>query len=515
MDILFCSSEAYPLIKTGGLADVSSSLTKAISKLGNDVRLILPAYSEILHKSGELETVASLSLSGAEQPVTLLKGRFPDSPMAFYLVDSPAHFRRSGNPYVQPDGSDWPDNAARFALFARAVVEVALGRTDGGWQPQLVHCNDWQTGLVPPLLTQYSERPATLFTIHNISYQGLFPAAAFHELQLPDVLWSIDGVEYHNMLSFLKGGIACADWITTVSPTYAEEIRTAEYGYGLEGLLQYRAARLSGILNGMDDSVWDPETDANIARNYNRHTLQYKSLNKAALQRETGLPVNSRALLIGHVGRLVEQKGIDLLLDILDELLVQQVQLVILGSGDERLEQQLRDAAQRHPQQLAVHIGFDEGLAHRIEAGADCFAMPSRYEPCGLNQMYSLRYGTVPIVRNTGGLADSVVDVNNTTARNATATGFVFEEDSAEALLYACLRALARFQPPKVDWWKLVIAGMETDFSWANSASRYMDAYHRARLVMQHGDVEAYPANVKVLRPAGTAAARSRHVSNH
>jgi starch synthase len=477
MDILYCSSEAYPLIKTGGLGDVAGSLPTALQDLGNDVRLVLPAYPEVLEHSGPLGSIASLTLGGDAQPVQILKGQFPHTGVGLYLIDCPAYFQRSGNPYVQEDGNDWPDNAERFACFALAIVALALGEADPDWQPQLVHCNDWQTGLVPALLSQHEQRPATLFTIHNLSYQGLFPKATFAALQLPDSLWSIDALEFHDQLSFLKGGIACSDWVTTVSPTYAEEICTAEFGYGLEGLLQYRADRLSGILNGMDCTVWNPATDPHLAHSYDVHTLQHKALNKAALQQELGLPVEPGALLLGHIGRLVGQKGVDLILDTLEALLEQPLQLVILGDGEEQLEQDLKQAVARYPQQLAAHIGYDEALAHRIEAACDCFLMPSRYEPCGLNQMYSLRYGTVPIVRSTGGLADTVTDLNELTARDYTATGFTFEADTAQALLEVCQRALAYYQSDRVNWWKLVITGMKKDFSWTNSAQQYLSLY--------------------------------------
>lgn len=477
MDILFCTSEAYPLIKTGGLGDVSGSLPQAISELGNDVRLVLPAYPAALEQAGELETVATLTLEASAEPVTMLKGHFPGSDLILYLVDAPVLFRRPGNPYLQDDSSDWPDNAARFALFNRAIVALATGQVDAGWRPQVVHCNDWQTGLVPALLSQLPARPATLFTVHNLSYQGLFPGSTFTTLGLPSVLWSMDGVEFHDQLSFLKGGIAFADRINTVSPTYAREICTPAFGCGLEGLLQYRADRLSGILNGMDCTVWDPQTDPHIEKNYTVHRLQDKAINKAALQRELGLPEDAQAMLIGHIGRLVEQKGVDLILEMLGDLFPHPVQMAILGSGDEKLEKRLVEAAARYPQQLAVQIGYDEALAHRVEAGSDCFLMPSRYEPCGLNQLYSLRYGTVPIVHRTGGLADTVIDLNDKNARDYTATGFVFETDTPEAILNACLRALAYFQSARVNWWKLVITGMKRDFCWTASAAQYVDVY--------------------------------------
>jgi len=478
MDILFCTSEAYPFIKTGGLADISGSLPKALCALGDDVRLILPAYPQAVARANKLTMIASLALPGVPGQVKIHRAELAGHNTGIaYLVDSPAHFDRPGNPYLQEDGSEWPDNAERFLVFARAVIAVALGNADHGWKPQLVHCNDWQTGMVPPLLALQPARPATLFTIHNLAYQGVFPASTFSALDLPAELWSIDGVEFHGKLSFIKGGIATADWISTVSPTYAREICTPAFGCGLAGLLQHRSARLSGILNGIDSDLWNPATDPAIVRNYSVHNLQNKAQNKSALQLELGLPPDPGALLLGHVGRLVEQKGIDLIIELLDELLRHPFQLVILGSGAKNFEQLVVQHAARYPQQLAVRIGYDEQLAHRIEAGADCFLMPSRYEPCGLNQMYSLRYGTLPIVHRTGGLADSVVDLNEATQQALSATGFSFVDDSPEAVMDACMRALAHFQPPKVDWWKTVITAMRQDFSWENSARKYQELY--------------------------------------
>jgi len=479
MDVLFCTSEAFPLVKTGGLGDVCGSLPRALHELGNDVRLILPAYPEVMERAGKLTAVTSLTLTGASEPVEILLGQLPGSEVGLYLVNSPEYFQRPGNPYLQKGGSDWPDNAERFALFARAIVALALGQADTGWKPELVHCNDWQTGLVPALLSAHEARPATLFSIHNLSYQGLFPAATFAALELPDTLWSIDGLEFNNMLCFLKGGIANADWVTTVSPSYAEEICTSEFGYGLEGLLQYRSANLTGILNGMDNQTWNPGSDPHIERGYDVHSLQHKVVNKFALQREQGLPVGSQPLLLGHIGRLVEQKGVDLILDSLDALFQHPIQMVILGSGDHELEQRLMDAADRYPEQLAVHIGYDEQLAHRIEAGADCLLIPSRYEPCGLNQMYSMAYGTIPIAHRTGGLADSIVDLDKQSEQDYTATGFIFDEDSSQAILKTCLRALTHFQTRRIDWWKLVITGMKKDFSWSKSAAQYVELYQR------------------------------------
>ncbi len=477
MEILLCASEAYPLIKTGGLAEVCGSLPAALARLGHDVRLALPAYPAALEGAGALHEVSRLRLRASDPPVRVLRGTLPGSRTGLYLIDAPAYFNRPGNPYLQPDGRDWPDNAARFALFARACAALGLGTADSNWRPRLLHCNDWQTGLVPALLSRQSPRPATLFSIHNLAYQGLFPAATFQALELPDALWSIDGLEFHNQLSFIKGGIANADHIATVSPSYAREIRDEAFGYGLDGLLRHRSAHLSGILNGVDVERWNPASDPLIARRYDVHRLQHKLFNKFTLQRDHALPVNSQPLLLSYVGRLVDQKGVDMLLEIVDQLVRHPIQLVVLGNGERRLEEQLLAAAHRYPRQIAVTIGYDERLAHRIAAGSDALLMPSRYEPCGLSQMYAQLYGTVPIARRTGGLRDTIVDYNQTTLAARTATGLCFDDDSPQALLATCLGALRLYRDHRVDWWKLVIAGMQQDFSWTRGAARYSALY--------------------------------------
>jgi starch synthase len=478
--ILFAASEAQPLIKTGGLADVAGSLPPALRKLNNDVRLILPAYPEAVERAIPLKTVATLNVAGAPGEVRLLEGQF-DGILPLYLVDAPGLFDRTGNPYSDSSGKDWADNAARFALFCRVVTLVAMNRAELDWRPDVVHCNDWQTGLVPALLAQEWNRPATVFTIHNLSYQGVFDHATFESTRLPKNLWSPEGLEFHNNLSFIKGGLVFADQVNTVSPTYAQEILTPEFGYGLEGLLQHRTDRLSGVLNGINYQEWDPASDPALSQHYDTNTFELKQVNKVMLQQEMGLPVQEDVMLFGHVGRTVEQKGIDLLLETIPELLSRDgVQLVILGNGDQQLEQELRDMAECYPNLMAVHIGYSEELAHRIEAGCDCFLMPSRYEPCGLNQLYSLRYGTVPIVHRTGGLADTVVDVTPENLLDDTATGFVFDRPEPAALLEAMERAIDYYQRPGVWWRKLAINGMQQDFSWKASAQHYLELYQQA-----------------------------------
>ncbi len=476
--ILFATSETQPLIKTGGLADVSGSLPAALNRLGEDVRLVLPAYRGVAEAAGALEKVAELELPGATRPVRVLEGRVPESGVHLYLVDSQRHFDRPGAPYTTADGSDWPDNAQRFALFARAVRALAQDRASLGWAPDVVHANDWQCGLVPALLSRDPRRPATVFTIHNLSYQGLFPWSTFQDLDLPYDFWSLHAMEFHGKFSFLKGGLVFADRLTTVSPTYAREICTAQFGYGLEGLLQHRRDVLYGILNGVDYSAWDPQHDKLIPWNYSSSTLCDKVLNKAPLLDRFGLEEQPNTPVIAMVSRLVEQKGIDLVLAILDQLMDQPLQLVILGTGTKPFEDALREAARRHDG-LGVHVGYDEELAHMIEAGADMFLMPSRFEPCGLNQMYSLRYGTVPIVRRTGGLADTVIDADSAHRRDATATGFVFDEPTPQALYHAIERALLLYENAPA-WLNLMHSGMRHDYSWERSAASYLDLYSDA-----------------------------------
>jgi len=480
LKILFAVSEAQPLIKTGGLADVAGSLPVALGHFGVDARLVMPAYPQAVERSLPLKEVSTIRLAGLPETVRILEGRLGgETPL--YLVDAPSLFGRPGNPYSSSTGSDWKDNALRFASFCRAVVSIALDRAGLGWQPDLVHCNDWQTGLVPALLSSEWGRPATIFTIHNLAYQGVFDRKTFNALRLPPELWSPTGLEFHDNFSFIKGGLAFADRVTTVSPTYAGEILTSEFGYGLQGLLSHRADLLHGILNGIDYSVWDPASDPTIAQHFDAGTFNLKHINKLRLQKELGLPVGEEFLLFGHIGRLVEQKGVDLILAMLPGLIrEQQTQLVLLGSGDPELETALRKETERHPDRVAVYIGYDEQLAHRIEAACDCFIMPSRFEPCGLNQLYSLRYGTVPIVHRTGGLADTVVDATPRNLLDSVATGFVFDKPDKDSLWRAMERAIQFHKRPGVWWENLAVNGMKQDFSWDASARHYMDIYRGA-----------------------------------
>jgi starch synthase len=480
MNILFASSEAHPLIKTGGLADVAGSLPRAIWNLRHDIRVIIPAYQSILKQAGKFTLAAHLDLEGVKQPVRILSGRLPGSKVILYLVDSPGHFDRAGNPYTMDNGMAWPDNAERFTVFCRAIQAIAANAAGFDWQPELVHCNDWQTALVPPLLAGQATRPATVFTIHNLAYQGLFDWKIFKKLGLPADFWSMDALEFHNQFSFIKGGLVFADWLTTVSPTYAREIQTREFGYGLEGLISHRRDNLTGIVNGVDYTVWNPGRDLLIPVQFNQRSLFHKDENKRALQEDLGLPVDSDAPLLAVISRLVEQKGIDLILDIVPELVARGAQLVVLGSGDSKLESAIKKAVQAHPRNIGARLGYDEALAHHIEAGADIFLMPSRFEPCGLNQIYSQRYGTVPVVRHTGGLADTVTDTTPETLEAKTATGFSFEQPTAAALGTAVRRALDCYREPEI-WRQIVCSGMKQDFSWKRSAEQYLELYATVR----------------------------------
>lgn len=470
--ILFVTSEAHPLIKTGGLADVSSSLPKALADLEQDVRLILPNYGA-LKLNNEVHLRSEFPIGSYF--VRLLETKLPESSVMVWLIDCPAYFGMAGNPYVDSLGHSYPNNAERFALFCRAVCEVAMNRVHLDWKADIVHCNDWQTGLVPALLSLEYQCPQTVFTIHNMAYQGVFSGLTASVLQLPPQLLSQDGLEFHGMISFIKGGIAYADKITTVSPTYAQEIQTAEFGYGLEGLLTYRNDDLTGIINGIDNE-WNPADDPLIFQKYTVDSLSEKVQNKTALQARLNLPVDEAVFTIGLISRLVEQKGIDLILDCLQDLLSLPVQIVILGSGDKDFEHRLSQFAAAYPHKMALTLGYSETLAHLIEAGADVFLMPSRFEPCGLNQMYSQCYGTLPIVRNTGGLADTVIDTLPNSIADKTATGFIFEEENAGALFETLKRALVLHSLPDT-WQQLQVNAMTCDFSWKSSAKQYLDLY--------------------------------------
>jgi starch synthase len=485
--ILFVTPECAPLVKTGGLGDVAGSLPAALSKLLLDVRILLPAYREVLRSVDGVRELARYAVSAAFPACRLLDGGRVDG-VPLLLLDCPSLFDREGGPYQDADGTDWPDNARRFGLLSRVAADIAQEGLERGakgkhaadnWLPDVVHCNDWQTGLVPAYLRLGARTQSrTVLTVHNLAFQGIFPPATVGQLGLPVEGFSQGGLEYYGNLSFLKAGLQYADAITTVSPTYAAEIKVEPLGMGMHGLLAERSDALTGILNGIDTRTWNPASDARIPHRFSEHDLSGKQANKRSLQRLLGLSEDADVPLFASVSRLTLQKGIDLILDVADELLALPAQLVVLGSGDGALQLRLEELAQRHPGRVGVRVGFDEGLAHLIEAGADMFLMPSRFEPCGMNQMYSQRYGTVPIVHATGGLADSVTDCTEDTLAAGTATGIVFSPCTSREMLRAIQRAQQLYGAPAA-WRAIQAAGMRRDFSWTASATRYANIYRR------------------------------------
>lgn len=473
MKVLFACSEAFPLIKTGGLADVAGALPGALSELGEDVKILIPAYPEVLDKAEKKGKAIPLGRVLADRESRLIPARMPDSGVPLWLLDCPDYFDREGNPYIGPNGHDWPDNHLRFALLSRVAALLAIGGGMLDWQPDVVHANDWQTGLVPAYLRRWDPWPTpTVFTLHNINYKGLFGHELLSSLRLPSEIYSIHGIEFNGMLSFLKAGLAYSDRIVAVSPTYAHEIRDTELGSGFQGLLWDRRAALSGILNGTDEHIWNPSIDKAIAQTYDTDSLDDKAKNKAALQKEMGLPEKANAPMLGMVARMTEQKGMDLVVEALPGILDLGCQVVVVGSGKPWLEDWARMAAKLYPDRVAFFGGYDENMAHKVMAGADMFLVPSRFEPCGLTQMYALRYGTIPVVRRTGGLADTVTDAGEPSG----GTGFMFDQVLAWDLLDAVRRGVALYRKPK-EWRALQKRAMQQDFGWRRSAEAYMALY--------------------------------------
>jgi len=476
MNILFATSEIYPLAKTGGLADVSGALPAALRKLGPDVRVLIPGYPKVLAALPGKTLLASLELP-VHGALRLHGASVPDSGVPLIVIEHPGYFDRRGGPYQDITGRDWPDNYLRFGLLS--AVAALLGSTASPlhWPVDIVHCNDWQTGLAPAYLHYGSARPAaTLMTIHNLAYQGIFPPHTLTELGLPPASFNIEGLEYYGNLSFLKAGLYYADHLSTVSPTYAEEIQHDALGFGMQGLLHHRRAQLTGIVNGIDTDDWNPASDPHLCRHYHPGRMSGKAAIKRLLQAEHGLTCSKDTPLFGVISRMTHQKGQDLLLAIAPQLIEEDVQIMVLGSGDALLETRLRQLAAEYPAQVGVVIGYDEGLAHRIEAGADIFLMPSRFEPCGLNQMYSQRYGTPPVVRRTGGLADTVTDTTSASLADGSATGFMFDEATPAAFLAAIRRALDCYHHPR-QWRQVKKNAMARDFSWEASARQYQTLY--------------------------------------
>lgn len=482
MNVLFVASEAFPLIKTGGLGDVAGALPVALKALGADVRLMLPAYRGLpAALDGPVSAIhPELTLAGG--PARLLEGLLPGTRLTVWLLDAPALFDRPGGPYLDPAGADWPDNAERFAALAEAAAAAGAGLN--GWRPDVIHANDWQAGLVAAYLTYRDAGgdagrdggaggPPVLFTVHNLQYPGRFAGSVFPALGLPPAAFTPQGVEFYGDVSFLKAGLALSTTISTVSPTYAQEIQQPAFGYGLDGLLVERAADLLGILNGADYGTWNPAVDRWLAERYWPEKMAGKVACREALRAELGLEAGAPGPLFAVISRLTGQKGMDLVLGALPRILAAGGQLAVLGTGVPELEQAMTEAAADAPGALATTIAFDEGLAHRIIAGSDVLLMPSRFEPCGLTQLYAMKYGTPPLVRRTGGLADSVVD-----DADGKGTGFVFDGDEPEDMAAAVERVRTVFDQP-ARWSALMARAMAADFGWERAARAYLAAYEK------------------------------------
>jgi starch synthase len=464
--VLAVASEIYPLVKTGGLADVTGALPGALQAEGIETRTLVPGYQQLLDMLGEAdEVLKSPNWYGGSARILSCSVAELD----LFVLDAPHLFARPGN---------WPDNARRFAALGRTAAAIGQGAIPA-FVPHVVHAHDWQAALAPAFL-HYSlrPRPGSIMTVHNLAYQGKFPLELLSEIGLPQESFTIDGVEYYGGISFLKAGLQFADRITTVSPTYAREIQEGEAGMGFDGILRARSNVLSGILNGIDISEWDPAADPRITQPFSLTTLADRAANKTALQRRFGLPPSPEAFLLGVVSRLSWQKGLDLLLETLPHVLAEGVQIVLLGSGDSDLQEQFSAAAKSQPQQIGVFIGYDENLAHLIQAGSDALIVPSRFEPCGLTQLCALRYGAIPIVSRVGGLADTVIDANTAAIAENVATGFQFGPVTRPNLTEAIRRAKALFQDKPV-WLRMQQNGMTVDVSWHNSARHYADLYRQ------------------------------------
>lgn len=468
LKVLFVAAEAYPLVKTGGLGDVAGSLPRALHQLGVDVQLLLPAYADVLARADSLRKGPALGEPLPGHAARLQYGVLEGTDVPLTLVDCPSLFGRPGSPYQNADGHDWSDNHLRFAMLSRAAALLGTDRQITGWQPDLVHANDWHTALVPLLMrTEATIRSKSLFTIHNLAYQGLFPYAGASQLAPFIPPEHMHSLEFWGQMSFLKAGLAHADCVTTVSPTYAREITTPEYGCGLDGVINARTGHVVGITNGIDDDIWDPRNDSHLVANYDAGSLSDKGKNTQHLRRLLGLPEHRQRPVVGVVSRFVHQKGIDVILTAIPELLALDVDLVFLGTGETDLQAAALAAAAQHPDRIATRIAYDEALAHLVIAGADMLLMPSRFEPCGLTQLYGQRYGTLPVVHRVGGLVDTVHDGQD---------GFGFDGLTADTLVAAVRRARDMWADA-VAWRYLQTEAMSKNLGWRACAEHYRNLY--------------------------------------
>jgi starch synthase len=476
--VLFASPEIYPLAKTGGLADVSAALPAALASLGVDVQLVMPAYPEAIERSQRKHAPVDLGEIEGLGHARLIEARAPQSGLQLWLVDCPSLFDRPGSPYADEQGCQWPDNAQRFALLCHVVARMALGEAGIDWKPDVVLLNDWHLGLVPALMAARKRTwPRSVMTIHNLAFQGLFPADVYPLLGLPPEWFTPDALEFYGSVSFLKAGICFADRVTTVSPRYAREILTPEFGCGLDGLLRTRVRDLTGILNGVDYERWTPEDRTSVPHPYSVQDISGKHLCKVALQREFGLEHRAEAPLVAFMSRFTEQKMADVLPEVAPALVADGAQFVMCGNGMPEIEQGLRALAARYPQRVTVRVGYEETLARRVLAGADMLAAPARFEPCGLTQLYAMRFGTIPVVRRVGGLADTVVGhAGRGSSEAERSTGFAFDVPTAHALAEAIRHACGIYRRPG-EWKALQARAMRQDFRWRRPAERYCALY--------------------------------------
>ena len=480
MKILVAASEVVPFAKTGGLADVAGSLPKAFNSLGHDTRIILPKYKTVDEKKFNLKelTTVTVKIKDRTETATIYRTYLPETKVTVYLVGQDKYYNRD-NLYREKD-RDYEDNAERFVFFSRAILELIKKIN---WKPDVIHCNDWQTGLVPAYLkTVYGNDSfykdiSTVFTIHNLAYQGIFPK---NVVELAGFDWDVftsEGIEFRDSVNFMKAGLVYSDILNTVSERYSLEIQTAdEFGRGLEGVLRHRRDDLYGIINGVDYDEWNPESDELIVSNYSLATIKKKSKNKEALLKENGLPFLKNIPLIGLISRLDDQKGLDIIAEVIEDIMELDLQFVLLGTGDKKYHEMFTRIKEKHPEKVGANLKFDNRLAHMIYAGSDFFLMPSRFEPCGLGQLISFKYGTIPIVRATGGLYDTVEDFDINTCKG---TGFVFTSYSGKELLHTVKRALDSYNNKKAHA-KLVINAMTQDFSWESSARKYITLFKKA-----------------------------------
>lgn len=497
--VQFVASEIFPLGKTGGLADVCAALPAALTRLGADVHLVMPAYEQALDLAVKPRVAVKLDDVLGFDKVRVYAARTPDSGLPVNLIDIPSLYRDGGGIYRNADGSDRLNNAIRFGAFSWAAARLAAGHSSSAWRPDIVHFNDWHTGLIPLMLRQLCDGagPATLFTVHNMSFQGIFSWDEFAQLGLPCDKSLVEAITIHDQFSFLKAGLAFADALTTVSPTYAQEIQTAEYGYGLETLVKSRADRLTGILNGIDVDFWSPAQNPWLASGYSHRDISGKRHCKLDLQEELGLTVDERAPLIVFLGRLTEQKMADVLRACLPDMLACEPdrQFALLGQGEAALEDDFRAIAREFPGRVSIQTEYSEQRAHRLHAGGDILIHGSRFEPCGLTQLYAMRFGVIPVVRPVGGLADTVIDATEQTIANGSATGFHFHQPTADAMLSTVHRAIQFYRQP-LAWRRLQLAAMSCDFNWEHSARDYLGIYDR--LLPRLGDIDTVAAEREI-----------------